>query len=457
MHQVGGRRPLLRRVGLVVCALAVSVVMTLVAAVALGGRDDDPPVPAAQVEPVALAGAGASDLAGAVASLQARLADQPGDHRSWSTLSLAYVEQARVSADPSLYAKAAEAADRAAELAPSDDLMLSARATLAVARHEFAAALDLADQALERNPSSATAHTIRSDALTELGRYDDALAAARSADRLRPGPSTFARLSYAFELRGDLAEATRLMALAADTATSPAERSFASSHLGELARAAGDPAAAERHFADALAADPSSAAALAGQARQAAGAGDLAEAERLLLQAVGLLPLPEYAIELGELYLAQGRDDDAEQQFAVARAASRLAQAGGVGTDLESALFEADHGSPARAVDAARAEWSARESIHAADALAWALHSAGRDAEALAYAERATALGTRDALLLYHRGVIEAALGNASQADLYLAESLAVSAGSDPWRDGAAETLLSGPGGPDRATGDPLG
>ena len=38
-----------------------------------------------------------------------------------------------------------------------------------------------------------------------------------------------------------------------------------------------------------------------------------------------------------------------------------------------------------------------RQSVFSADALAWALHAAGRDAEALPLVERAGALGRRDA------------------------------------------------------------
>lgn len=50
--------------------------------------------------------------------------------------------------------------------------------------------------------------------------------------------------------------------------------------------------------------------------------------------------------------------------------------------------------------------------MHTADALAWALHVNGRDAEALPYAHRATATGYRNAAFLYHRGVIELATGH---------------------------------------------
>ncbi len=289
--------------------------------------------------------------------------------------------------------------------------MLTARASLEAARHDFHRALRDADAAIEVNPYSAPAWAIRSDALTELGRYAEARRAATRADDLEPGPSTFARLSYQAELRGDLREATRLMRLSLDASTSSAASyAFASFHLGELARTAGDLRAAKRHYDAALGADPTYAPAIAGRARIAAARGNIAGAVRDYREVVSRLPLTEYVVELADLYLATGQPDLAEEQIAVAEASAQLQKANGVGTDLETALLEADHGSPAAALEAAESEWAVRHTVHTADAMAWALHASGRDREALGYARQATALGTRDARLLFHRGAIEAAL-----------------------------------------------
>ena len=161
--------------------------------------------------------------------------------------------------------------------------------------------------------------------------------------------------------------------------TSASSYAFAAFHLGELSRASGQPRAAAHYYRNALDADPTYLPALAGQARLAVARGDLDAAERDYLRVVQRLPLTEYVVELGELYDATGRPELARQQYAVATATARLLAANGVVTDLETALFQADHGSPAEALAAARAEWSARHSIHTADALGWALHAAGRD------------------------------------------------------------------------------
>jgi tetratricopeptide (TPR) repeat protein len=131
---------------------------------------------------------------------------------------------------------------------------------------------------------------------------------------------------------------------------------------------------------------------------------------------VNRLPLPGYLTEYGEMLTAAGRPAGAATQYAVARTWVRLAKASGVATDLETALSAADHGDKAEALRAARAEWARRHSVHVADALAWALHVNGKDAEALRYAALANGQGYRNALFRYHQGMISKALGRTADA-----------------------------------------
>jgi tetratricopeptide (TPR) repeat protein len=440
-------RPLLRPVLVIASAVALAGVLTLGATGLLGGTDPDATRSASvagRAAPTGLDPAALRDANDPIGALQARLRVTPKDHRSWSTLALAYVEQARVTADPTYYGKADEALAKARALAPHDSVMYAATATLAAARHEFTRALRDSGRALEVNPYSAIAEAIRADALTELGRYDAALRAAHRADDLDPGPSTFARLSYQAELRGDLPEATRLMRLSQrQSGTSASSYAYATFHLGELARAAGRPQLAAHHYRNALDAEPTYMPALAGVARLAVAAGDLSTAEKDYLRVVQRLPLTEYVVELGELYEATGRPEQAQQQYAVATASARLFAANGVTTDLETAVFEADHGSPAAALTAARAEWSRRHSVHTADALAWALHASGKDADALRYARQANALGTRDARIVFHLGAIEAA-NELPQAAATLRDAKALDARVSPFREKQIDTLLAG-------------
>ena len=95
---------------------------------------------------------------------------------------------------------------------------------------------------------------------------------------------------------------------------------------------------------------------------------------------VARLPLPEYVVALGETELAAGRAAEARRDLALVGAEERLLQANGVNTDVDLALFEANHGSAARAVALARRAWAAAPSVRSADALGWALTRAGQPA-----------------------------------------------------------------------------
>lgn len=422
-------RPLLSRAGKPLFVALLAVLLAGVAVVGLGPRPgsqaDDSPGAATSADALPLAAADGS-LEETISTLQVRLKTRPRDARGWATLGLAYVEQARVTAESSYYPKAETALKRAASLDPQDDLVLAAQAALHSARHDFAASLAKADAALEDNPFSSQALVIRADALTELGRYDEALAAATKADETKPGVATFARISYARELRGDVTGAIELMQRAAEAAATPADAAFAYYQLGELERSQGRYMQAANNYNRALRASPQDVASRAGKARVLAAQGETTKAIKAYRDVVERLPLPEYVIELGELYEASGNQQEAEAQYDVVRAGSALAKADGVNVDLETAYFEADHGSPAAAVAAARAEWKKRRAIVVADAMAWALHAAGRDREAMSYARLATRLGTKDARFLYHRGMIELALGQQATARSSLEAALAV-------------------------------
>ena len=104
----------------------------------------------------------------------------------------------------------------------------------------------------------------------------------------------------------------------------------------------------------------------------------------------------------------------------------RLFRAAGVNVDLELALFDSDHGRAAAALRTARAEWGRRHSILVADALAWALYQNHRYAEAERYSAFALRLRYRNALLRFHAGMIELALGHHAAAEGDLREAVGI-------------------------------
>jgi len=410
--------PLLRK-PLAMAGTALGLAVLLLAASLVGSRPGGttqgtvaPQLAGGATAPFALDTASASTLAATVTALQEHLRAQPKDSQSWATLGLAYVEQARLSTDPAFYPKAEGALNRSLALEPdNNDAALLGLSALAAGRHEFAAAESYARRALAVNPDSAAGYGALSDALTELGQYREALTAARTMERLRPGLPSLARLSYQAELRGDLAEARRLFTDALPQASDPADVAFVQHQLGDLAWTAGSLRSAEAHYRAALQAEPGHVAALFGRSRVAYARGDSATALELAATVAQRRPTLEYVVWYGELLESAGRTREARDQYGLARIAVEVQRAAGVTVDLEVALYEADHGDAMRALAAAEAAYRNRPSVFSADAYAWVLHVNGMDRLALEYANRAARLGTESSSFAFHRGLIERSLG----------------------------------------------
>jgi tetratricopeptide (TPR) repeat protein len=94
--------------------------------------------------------------------------------------------------------------------------------------------------------------------------------------------------------------------------------------------------------------------------------------------------------------------------------------------DLELALFDANHGDPALALEKARAAYERRPTIYAAEILAWALYKNGDYEQAERFMQEALRLGTRDALMHFHAAKIAQALGDEARAGGHLATALAI-------------------------------
>jgi tetratricopeptide (TPR) repeat protein len=374
-----------------------------------------------------------------------RVKDDPDDGDAQLELGLALLQRIRETADPSLYKPAEQALDAARRLLPDEPGPLVGLGGLQLGRHEFSAALTTARSAIALDAGSVSAGSVEVDALIELGAYDEAFDAVEDLATRSGDLVTLARLSYSRELRGDLEGALAAMQqAAASPSLAPENTAFVLSIVGHLERLRGDAKAARSAFERALDLVPNHTPSLAGLGRLAVGDGDLAEAMTYFERAAAIVPLFEYVIALGETHQAAGELDAARRQFDLARAEIALFRANGVAVDLDLALFEADHGNKEEALRLAEAAYDAAPTVRAADALAWCLLHNGRTAEALVRSQEALRLGSRDPLLLYHAGKIEADNGHFAVAREHLAAALATDPGFSAIGAQDARTLLGG-------------
>ncbi|MGE0879473.1 MAG: tetratricopeptide repeat protein [Acidimicrobiia bacterium] len=365
-----------------------------------------------------------------LAQLEARVSANPDDTGAWQQLAGGYVRRAAQSGDPSLYALADRAVENATRLAPNATATLVATAVLQLSRHEFAAALETGSRAHASDPFSAEALAVVVDASVEMGRYPEATAALQVLLDLKPAVAALTRASYLRELYGDVDGARQMMERAAVAAgQSPDDGAAVATFLGDLALADDDLPTAATQYDKALRLVPGSASAAVGKARVMMARGDTDGAAALLEATSTRSPLPAVTTLLGDARTLLGDRTAAANAYALARANEELIRAAGGTIDLESALFEADHGDPATALDAARVAYDQRRTIFTADALAWSLYRSGRAGEAILYADEALRLGTRSVQLLLHAAIV----ADANHDDVRSADLLTRAFSRSPW------------------------
>jgi tetratricopeptide (TPR) repeat protein len=419
-------RPFERRVLYLLLLSAVVLLVTL-AGQAFGGQSAAPSPAAGRTAPAA-----ELTTEALVARLRAELSADPDNAGLNASLGLALLQQVRETGDPALYGQAEAALNEAARLDPQQLDALIGQGQLALARHDFLAALDWGRQARAIMPYRAEALGIIVDAQIELGRYAEAVESAQAMVNLRPDLASYSRVSYIRELHGDTPGAIAAMAAAAQAGPPGAESTaWTTVQLGHLYFHSGDLASAEAAYAQALAQRPDYPYAQAGLARVQAARGEFQPAIAALEDVVARLPLPEFLLTLGQLYETTGDAARAEAQYDLLRAIQQLNAGSGMNVDLELALFEADHGDPAVALAMARRAYEQRPSIYAADALAWAAWRAGDYATAGEKITEALRLNTQDALLFYHAGLIAAARGETQDALTYLDKALSLNPAFD--------------------------
>src|SRR4051794_31513635 len=373
-----------------------------------------------------LAGLSAGDTARYVGRLERRVAQKPSDGATSAVLALAYQQRARETGDPTYYGLSGKALARAEANGGPRELVLQAEAALANPRHRFDQGVRLAQEALQLEPLDASADGALGDALLNLGRYR---AAFRVYDRmalLAPGVASFTRVASARELIGHRAAAAEADTLAIESGSVvPENEAWAMVQLGNVYLNGGRLDDAARAYRQALRRLPGYVHAEAGLARVEASEGHYTIAAERLRRVVGRLPIPAYVILLGDTLHAAHHESAARREYALVGAIERLFAANGVRTELQTALFDLDHKRHVGdALRRARIAYRSGPSVYAEDAVAWGLFRSGDCAAARARSAHSLRLGTRDALLFFHRAMIERCLGSTSTRS-WFAQALA--------------------------------
>jgi tetratricopeptide (TPR) repeat protein len=365
----------------------------------------------------------------AILLYQRKLQRHPADPAVYRRLGDAYIQRARETGDPTYFELAEQALRRSLAIAPRNAGALRHLAYVFFMRHAFEEAAAYAARAIELDPADGHAYGVLGDAYLELGQYEQAASAYQKMIDRDGSLYSYGRLSGLKSLRGDpegaIADLERAIREGLAHGRPRESLAWAQWQLGSEQWAIGKLPAAEAQYLAALQTYPNYHRALAGLAQVRVAQQRDAEAIDLYRQAIAIIPLPEYAAALGDVYLKLGRAEEAQRQYDLVEYIGRLSRLNQVLYNRELAYFYADHDLKLQeALDLARQELEVRRDIYAYDVLAWALYKNDRPHEASTAMTEALKLGTQDARLFFHAGMIHHRLGEADKARDYLRRAL---------------------------------
>src|SRR5437867_1452104 len=365
----------------------------------------------------------------AILAAQRSLQRHPYDATAHYRLGDAYIQKARETGDAAYFGRAESALQKSLALASRHSGATRLLAYVLYSVHEFANAAALATKAIELDPTDGHAYGILGDAHLEVGNYEEAEAAYRQMLQRETDLHAWARLAGLKSVRGDPASAIEMLARAVEEGKAnrrPRESvAWAQWQLGAEYFAVGNLKGAEASFSAALKTYPSYYRALASLAQVRAAQQRSLDAVDLYLKAIAIIPLPEYAAALGDVYAKIGKTDEAKKQYDLVEYIGQLSAINQVLYNRELAYFYADHDIKLdRGLELARRELEVRGDIYAHDVLAWALLKNGHRDEALQPMDEALKFGTKDAKLYFHAGLIHHRLGNDAKAKEYLERAL---------------------------------
>lgn len=387
----------------------------------------------------------------AIEYFMARVLRDPEDHRSQNQLAELYLQRVRDTGQEEYLAPARKAAQASLAAVPAERNRggLAALARTELAGHHFNEAKDHALRMVSLHPGEPDAYAILGDAWLELGDYaraNEALHLYQDAGDTVASETRLARVAF-LEGHPDRARDhfTAALVRLREVRSSPPEMvAWCCWQLGETAFSTGDYPSAERHYGEALVVVPEYFPALASLGRVCAARGSFPEAISRYVHAFRLRPAADYAAALGDLHQLSGKPDEAATHYAmVEELADHSRKIHGQPFNRQLALFYADHDIKAEeAYSLATSEYAVRQDIYGADAVAWTALKAGRLAEAEAASKESLRLGTRDAKLLYHAGMIARGAGHRAASADYLTSALTLSPGFDALQSRAAIKAL---------------
>ncbi len=312
----------------------------------------------------------------------------------------------RTRPDAAQFERARQFAEAAVNKTPNDIRAWTLLIWVRMIEHRFGDALTAATRAEKLSPNHPRLLMLKSDALLELGRYDDAAITTQQLADVAPGIPAWTRVAHLRFLFNDLAGAIELMSMAAKAGAAHGEPSaWVWLDLARLQLDAGNLAAAKEAIAVAERAQPGLPATRSVDARMQLAAGNARAALGLYREALNKMPSAEDALSAWRI--AKQLDDKGLEKH-MAALLQGFAKLDLARSRRALAEYFAERGQLDTALQYARGEYADRPDLYSAATLARVLNRAGKVAETREFAKIALALNTPDPQLTDIRALIAA-------------------------------------------------
>lgn len=371
------------------------------------------------------------------------------DAVSLAILGQIYAQQAWETDDVALYLKAIDTQREALRLLPGyEPAEISLSASL-LATHQFEEAFNLAQAIYEENPKRTDALATAGDSALGLGRYETATAIYIQLQDESPSPLVQVRIAQLAELNGEPQKAIAIMQRATKQALEAGQESSQVAwylfRLGDLYFDVGRFEEAGQYLEAALRLRPDYAAALTVLAEIEVANGRFEEAiainEQILEKGGSIGTLAA----LGDLYTLI--NDEAKAQIyyqAIETSFADLVKENPAIYGREMASYYADHDlNLNQALALINADLARRQDVQGYETAAWIYFKLGELDKAGEMMDQALQLGSEDASMLYHAGMIAQARGETAEAIDYLSKALETNPAFDPVQVKLAEQTLA--------------
>jgi tetratricopeptide (TPR) repeat protein len=378
--------------------LAVSLYLTVAVTTALRAQ---PAVPApAPLTPAEVA----------IAKAQGDIGQRRDHFPYYNNLAMAYARRARETSDSAYYVKAEETLKRSFAIQPDNFEGLKIETYLHLARHEFAQALEIAQELNKQTPDDVAVYGYIADADAELGNYKDAVNAAQWMLRIRPGNTpALIRAGYLREIYGDPDGAMEVLRMALDATPfqESEDRAWLLTQMAHVKLITSDLKTAETFANNALSIFPNYSAAVEslGQVRMAQQR--YTEAAGLFQKLYAASPRPEHLFATGQALYMAGKKDDAAKSFSEFESLAVKVSGSADNANRELIEYYTDYArEPVKALQLAQQEAAKRHDIYTLDSYAWSLAANGDYAHAQTEMQKALATGVKDPHILEHASAI---------------------------------------------------